>query len=523
MMLSIANISIFIASFTSLFLGTLMLSQHEKNEKEVFLALFTYAISGWGVSIAIMTLNPSVWWPRFAFWFISLAFILFNLFIRSYFFEQNIKQSNFIIALSWVGLFFWSISFTDLIIISVGITELSNYYTGVTLELGKLYNFLLIYYLFNFTYIILTMIRGYVLVNEKIKEQLRIFFLGIISFTLLGLVTNLILPRLGIFSYNNLGPVFSLIMISLMSYVILRHRLLNVKVVATQIFIFVLWLFLLIKLILSRNYQDVILNTVVLIASILIGILLIRSVYKEIILRERSEKLAEDLERANEEQGNLIYFITHQVKGFLTKTRNIFSLMLEGDYGPVPPEMLPAIKEGFASDSRGASMVQQVLDASNIKKGTMTYTMVEFDFKNLVQKIYSELEQTGKEKGLDMRLDIQGENFVVNGDELQLKQVVKNLIDNAIRYTLKGSVHILLKKQDNSIVFSVADTGVGMTDDDKTRLFTAGGRGKDSRKTNVDSTGFGLFIVKRIVEAHKGTVTADSAGSGKGSVFRVVL
>jgi len=59
--------------------------------------------------------------------------------------------------------------------------------------------------------------------------------------------------------------------------------------------------------------------------------------------------------------------------------------------------------------------------------------------------------------------------------------------------------------------------------DDKTRLFTAGGRGKDSRKTNVDSTGFGLFIVKRIVEAHKGTVSADSAGSGKGSVFKVVL
>ena len=67
------------------------------------------------------------------------------------------------------------------------------------------------------------------------------------------------------------------------------------------------------------------------------------------------------------------------------------------------------------------------------------------------------------------------------------------------------------------------DSGVGLSDDDKSRLFTEGGRGKESLKVNVDSTGFGLFIVKGIVDGHKGKVWAESEGEGKGSTFYIEL
>ena len=80
-----------------------------------------------------------------------------------------------------------------------------------------------------------------------------------------------------------------------------------------------------------------------------------------------------------------------------------------------------------------------------------------------------------------------------------------------------------LEKKENKILFSVKDTGVGITDEDKKNLFTEGGRGANSVKVNVDSTGYGLYTVKMVVEAHKGRVWGESEGPGKGSQFYIEL
>jgi signal transduction histidine kinase len=110
-----------------------------------------------------------------------------------------------------------------------------------------------------------------------------------------------------------------------------------------------------------------------------------------------------------------------------------------------------------------------------------------------------------------------------------LKEVVNNLIENSTKYTMTGQIIVGLEKtgdlpaQAGKVLFSVKDTGVGITDEDKKNLFTEGGRGKDSIKVNVDSTGYGLFTVKLVVEAHKGRVWAESEGAGKGSQFYVEL
>jgi signal transduction histidine kinase len=101
--------------------------------------------------------------------------------------------------------------------------------------------------------------------------------------------------------------------------------------------------------------------------------------------------------------------------------------------------------------------------------------------------------------------------------------VVNNFIENSIRYSLTGTIHIKLEKKDHKIVLSVKDNGVGLTDEDKKNLFTEGGRGKDSIRMNIDSTGYGLFSVKLIVQAHKGRVWAESEGKDKGSTFFVEL
>jgi signal transduction histidine kinase len=126
------------------------------------------------------------------------------------------------------------------------------------------------------------------------------------------------------------------------------------------------------------------------------------------------------------------------------------------------------------------------------------------------------------QKGLALSFVADGEPYQMTGDRAQIgDHVLRNLIDNAINYTPSGSISVSLKKESGKIIFVVKDTGIGISEEDKKRLFTEGGHGSDSQKTNVHSTGYGLYIAKNIIEAHGGTIRAESEGEGKGSTFIV--
>jgi signal transduction histidine kinase len=125
-------------------------------------------------------------------------------------------------------------------------------------------------------------------------------------------------------------------------------------------------------------------------------------------------------------------------------------------------------------------------------------------------------------KGLALIFTTDDLSYQMTGDKAQINDhILRNLIDNSINYTPSGSVAVSLKKDGNKIIMATKDTGVGITDEDKKRLFTEGGHGKDSQKINAHSTGYGLYIAKQITEAHGGTIRVESEGEGKGSTFIV--
>jgi signal transduction histidine kinase len=149
--------------------------------------------------------------------------------------------------------------------------------------------------------------------------------------------------------------------------------------------------------------------------------------------------------------------------------------------------------------------------------------MKEVDFKDIVAKTIEEKKVAIEHKGLKVESNLKDEVYPVLGDAFWLKEVVNNLIENSIKYTPTGTITIALDKREDKILLLVHDTGVGITEEDKKNLFTEGGRGKDSVKVNVDSTGYGLYSVKLIAETHHGRVWAESEGAGKGSTFYVEL
>lgn len=240
-------------------------------------------------------------------------------------------------------------------------------------------------------------------------------------------------------------------------------------------------------------------------------------VYKEL------QRLNGELMESNEQQVTLIHFITHQLKGFVAKSRNIFSMLQEGDYGTLPDTMKPIIEEGFNSATKGAQTIQDILNASNIKSGKMAYAMAPFDFKALADSIITTLKPSADAKNVSLTIDEPAEPVMITGDQMQLENALKNLVDNSIRYTPSGSIKVTLTSDGKLVRFMTEDTGVGITKEDMAHLFTEGGHGAESQKVNVDSTGFGLYIVKNIIEAHGGKVWAESEGAGKGSKFIVEL
>jgi len=247
----------------------------------------------------------------------------------------------------------------------------------------------------------------------------------------------------------------------------------------------------------------------------------------EIVYKHSLElaRLKQELEKANAQQENLLHFISHEIKGYLTEGQNAFAGIVEGDYGLAPAPLKAIAETALLRMRDGVSTVMNILDASNLKKGTVTYKKEGYDFRELVADSMKLMAPRATEKDLKLDWSVDGDqDFKMSGDKDKIREhVVRNLIDNAIRYTPKGSIHVTLAKRDEKIVFSVKDSGVGITEEDKKRLFTEGGHGKDSIKVNVDSTGYGLFIAKQVTEAHGGTIRAESEGAGKGSEFIVEL
>jgi len=219
-----------------------------------------------------------------------------------------------------------------------------------------------------------------------------------------------------------------------------------------------------------------------------------------------------------------MHIINHQIKSYMTKARYIYDALLhDEDYGPISETAKPIVEKGYREMTDAVNFVQNFLTASNIERGTFIYDMQPLDFKNIVTKVFEEHKDIAKEKGLALEIAVEEGDYTMKGDAGQIAQVVKNLIDNSIKYTRTGGIKISLDRKDNKIIFVIKDTGVGISDELKPRLFTKGGVGKDSLRINVNSTGFGLVFVKDVVNAHHGRVSAESAGPNKGSTFYMEL
>jgi signal transduction histidine kinase len=373
-------------------------------------------------------------------------------------------------------------------------------------------------------------------ISSEGRREITSFGWGIILFLVFFVWGNLI----GSFSSNwNLaqaGLIGMPVLIGFLSYLIVKFKAFNIKVLSTQILVFAL-IFLIFSTLFIRSIGNIrIIIVFTLLAISLLGYQLIRSVKREILQRERLEQLKlklqesnTQLEGANEKLKGLdrlktefLSLASHQLRSPLTAIKGYASMLVEGDFGKISSKAKEATERIFESSKNLAIVVEDLLNVSKIEQGGMKYEMIDFDLGQVAEEMVKDLSITAEKKNLKLSYESDGKNHKIHGDKEKIRQVVLNFIDNGIKYTKEGKILVSVVNDSSKIRFSVSDTGMGMTEEIKESLFQKFSRG-DGARMNTTGSGLGLYLAKEIVTAHQGSLGVNSPGMRKGSTFYMEL
>ena len=182
----------------------------------------------------------------------------------------------------------------------------------------------------------------------------------------------------------------------------------------------------------------------------------------------------------------------------------------------------------YVSDIRTAgtallSIINDILDLSKLELGKMTLTTVDFSLKKLLGGLQAMTGILVGDKGIGVCFDLAPDlPDYLKGDDVRLRQVLLNIIANAIKFTSQGSVSVKVRSGDKKVTFEVADTGIGIKADDLPFLFEAFSQLDTTKNRHIKGTGLGLAVSKYLVELMGGSIEVESA-YGEGSVFRVII
>ncbi|MFC7495872.1 MULTISPECIES: ATP-binding protein [unclassified Nocardioides] len=235
---------------------------------------------------------------------------------------------------------------------------------------------------------------------------------------------------------------------------------------------------------------------------------------------ERERELVRELQQVDDHRSQLVATLSHELRTPLTVISGNLELLGGMDLDPEAARYHGAMSRGA---HRMGKVVDDLLLLARVSNPHHPLQRVPVDLHTVTRDVVSFVESTARSKGLTLTVDLAPDPLVVPGDAVELDRLVGNLVSNAVKYTPPGGeITVTAARRDDQVVLDVADTGLGISDDDQQGLFRAFFRTSNPEALRESGTGLGLAIVATIVERHDGTIEVGSR-LGEGTTFRVTL
>lgn len=246
----------------------------------------------------------------------------------------------------------------------------------------------------------------------------------------------------------------------------------------------------------------------------------------KVLLYKNLEIANEHLRVLDKQKSDFVSIASHQLRSPVTAITGYSSMLIEGTYGTLPLNVIEVLGKVYQSSRNLAVIIDDFLTISHIEQGKMTYKFETVEMKKIIEALIDEFLPVANDKGLFIHFTTDGyDEYNITGDFGKIRQVLSNLVDNAIKYTISGGIEIRITKDFalRKTRIMVKDTGIGLSKESISALFQKFSRAKEVQKVYTDGSGIGLYIGQELVKAHHGRIWVESEGEGKGASFFVEL
>lgn len=253
-------------------------------------------------------------------------------------------------------------------------------------------------------------------------------------------------------------------------------------------------------------------------------------IYRNLELVQKLRRTNDELEEANEHlkqldkaKSEFVSIASHQLRTPMTGIMGYLSMITSGDFGKIPKQLNGILEQLLDASQKMIQLINLFLDVSKIESGKLVLSRGPHKIEEIIDRAIQVIGKIASDKGLKLEFKRPAKELPTLQIDDKIFDVVSNLIDNAIKYTEKGSITVSAIKEDDFIKVTVKDTGRGIPPDEAKNLFNKFVRGYGIAQVNPDGSGLGLYVARRLTEAHGGRIWVESKGQGKGSSFMFTL
>jgi signal transduction histidine kinase len=234
------------------------------------------------------------------------------------------------------------------------------------------------------------------------------------------------------------------------------------------------------------------------------------------------EEKSRQLEEASRHKSEFLANMSHELRTPLNAVIGFTEVLLERYFGDLNEKQEDYLKDVLSSGQHLLSLINDILDLSKVEAGRMDLELSTFDLGSVLEAGLVMVKERASRKGVELTLQVATDTGRIEADERKVKQVLFNLLTNAVKFTPEGGeITASAQRKDGGVEVAVADTGVGIAPEEQARVFEEFGQAR-SATGQSEGTGLGLALCKRFVELHGGTISVASE-VGRGSTFTVSL